>query len=151
MSARAEGGFWQRYGPLFARLLLVPLLLAYGVLKVRALMGSQQADMLQHFPITAFFVYLTIVLEIVGGVLLLVGYKTRVAAAVLAVFFFAVALLNVPQIAMSGGIGASYFDQMLKQFAFVGGLILLALHGAGPVSVDHRLRMREHQSHARSG
>lgn len=128
-----------RYGPLLARLLFAPLLIGYAVLKVRALMGSVQADALQGFPVAQLALYATIAIEFIGGVMIVIGYRTRLAAAVLVVLYLGVTSLMVPQIATPGGLGAAYFDQILKNLAFVGGLLLLAVHGAGPLSIDHRL------------
>jgi putative oxidoreductase len=138
VKAVEDGGPVARYGPLLARVLFAPLLLGYAILKVRALMGSVQADALQGFPLTQLVLYLTIAIEFVGGVLILIGFKARVAAAVLAVFFLGVTSLMVPMLGAPGGMGAAYFDQILKNLAFIAGLVLLAVHGAGPVSIDHR-------------
>ncbi|MBC7778956.1 MAG: DoxX family protein [Proteobacteria bacterium] len=143
MTGEANTGFAGRYGALLARLLFAPILIGYAFLKVRALMGSVQADALQNFPMTQVLLYLTIGLELVGGVLIVVGFRTRLAAVVLAVFFLGVTALMVPLLGAAGGMGATYLDQIVKNLAFIGGLVLLALHGPGPISIDHRrLRMR---------
>ena len=137
-SADRPAGVVARYGPLLARILFAPVLIGYSLLKIRALMGSVQADMLQSFPLTQLLVYLTVAIELIGGVLIVIGWKTRAAAAVLALFYAGVALLMVPYLGAAGGMGAAYLDQILKYLAFIGGLVLLAVHGAGPISLDAR-------------
>jgi putative oxidoreductase len=143
MSAPAGTGYWQRYGPMWARVCFSPLLIGYAVYKIRALMGSEQADVLQNFPVTQAMVYLTVAIELLGGIAVLLGFKTRIAASILVVFFLGVTALMVPQLSAPGGIGAVYLDQMFKNLAFIGGLLLLAIHGPGPISIDHRLARRE--------
>ena len=129
-------GFLARYGTLIARLLFAPLLLGYAVMKVRALMGSVQADALQSFPVAQVALYLTIFVEFAGGMMLVLGYRTRLAAAALIVLFIGVTGLMLPMIGAPGGMGMAYVDQIVKNLAFIGGLVMLSVHGAGPVSLD---------------
>jgi putative oxidoreductase len=131
-----RSGFLVRYGTLIARLLFAPLLLGYAVMKVRALMGSVQADALQSFPVAQVALYLTIFVEFAGGMMLVLGYRTRLAAAALIVLFIGVTGLMLPMIGAPGGMGMAYVDQIVKNLAFIGGLVMLAVHGAGPVSLD---------------
>ena len=71
-----RNGFLARYGALIGRLLFAPLLLGYAALKVRALMGSVQADALQSFPVAQVALYLTILVEFAGGMMLVLGYRS---------------------------------------------------------------------------
>jgi putative oxidoreductase len=137
-----RSGFLARYGTLIARLLFAPLLLGYAVMKVRALMGSVQADALQSFPVAQVALYLTILVEFAGGMMLVLGYRTRLAAAALIVLFIGVTGLMLPMIGAPGGMGMAYVDQIVKNLAFIGGLVMLAVHGAGPVSLDARRERR---------
>lgn len=138
----SRSGFLARYGTLIARLLFAPLLLGYAVMKVRALMGSVQADALQSFPVAQVALYLTILVEFAGGMMLVLGYRTRLAAAALIVLFIGVTGLMLPMIGAPGGMGMAYVDQIVKNLAFIGGLVMLAVHGAGPVSLDARRERR---------
>jgi putative oxidoreductase len=133
-----RSSFLARYGTLAARLLFAPLLLGYAAMKVRALMGSVQADALQSFPMAQVALYLTILVEFAGGMMLVLGYRTRLAAAAVIVLFVGVTALMLPMVGAPGGMGMAYVDQIIKNLAFIGGLMLLAVHGAGPVSLDAR-------------
>ena len=127
----------ERWIPLLARTAFAPLLLTYAALKIRTLSGSVTADMLQNFTLTQFIVYLTVAIELVGGLLLVLGLYTRVTAGVLAGFFLTLTVLMIPYAwSVSSGAGA-YLDQMLKNVAMAGGLLLVARHGAGTLSLDH--------------
>ncbi|MEI6321278.1 MAG: DoxX family protein [Pseudomonadota bacterium] len=138
----SRSGLLARYGTLIARLLFAPLLLGYAAMKVRALMGSVQADALQSFPVAQVALYLTILVEFAGGMMLVLGYRTRLAAAALIVLFIGVTGLMLPMIGAPGGMGMAYVDQIVKNLAFIGGLVMLAVHGAGPVSLDARRERR---------
>ena len=76
---------------------------------------------------------LVIALEVLGGLAIVAGYKTRIVASLLAVFSIASAVL------FHSNLG----DQMqqimfLKNFALAGGFITLAARGAGGWSIDNR-------------
>jgi uncharacterized membrane protein YphA (DoxX/SURF4 family) len=66
----------------------------------------------------------------------------RLAAAALIVLFTGVTGLMLPMIGAPGGMGMAYVDQIVKNLAFIGGLVMLAVHGAGPVSLDARRERR---------
>lgn len=133
-----HGGFVARYGPLIARLLFAPLLLGYAAMKVRALMGSVQADALQSFPLAQVALYITIFVEFAGGMMLVLGYRTRLAATALIVLFVGVTGLMLPMVGAGGGMGMAYVDQIVKNLTLIGGMVLFAVHGAGPFSLDAR-------------
>ena len=100
-----RSSFLARYGTLVARLLFAPLLLGYVAMKVRALMGSVQADALQSFPMAQVALYLTILVEFAGGMMLVLGYRTRLAAAAVIVLFVGVTALMLPMVGAPGGMG----------------------------------------------
>jgi len=97
-----------------------------------------QADAIQAFPVAQVALYITILIEFVGGLMLVLGYRARLAAGVLVVFFLGVTSLMVPMIGAPSGLGMAYVDQIVKNLALIGGLLLLAVHGAGPISLDAR-------------
>ncbi len=71
--------------------------------------------------------------EIGGGLLILVGYQTRLVAFGMALFTIATAVF----------FHNNFADQMqmtmfMKNFAIAGGFLVLAAHGAGALSIDNR-------------
>jgi len=74
---------------------------------------------------------LTILVELGGGIALLLGFQARLAALALAVFSLMTALL------FHGGAEDSI--NLMKNMAMTGGLLFLMLHGAGKFSVDYRI------------
>lgn len=76
---------------------------------------------------------LVILLEIVAPVLVVIGWQTRLAAWALAGFSLLAALL----------FHMNFAEQMqmilfMKNIAIAGGFLLLAAHGPGALSLDHR-------------
>jgi putative oxidoreductase len=77
------------------------------------------------------------IFELLAGLLLVIGFQTRAVAVVLALFTIAASYLG--HYGQGGEDAAQAFmhnQMLLKDLAAAGGLILLALHGAGRVSVD---------------
>ncbi len=73
---------------------------------------------------------LVIALELGGGLLLIVGFQTRWVALALAVFTVLASVLF--------HVGDGQMTMFLKNMAITGGLLLLFVHGAGPLSLDAR-------------
>jgi len=87
-------------------------------------------------PLPAVGAALAIAVEVLGALALIVGYQTRLAALVLALFtlvasFFFHAYWSVPA-------EQAFMQQLLffKNIAVVGGLFVLAAYGAGAWSLD---------------
>lgn len=118
---------------LFGRILLAAIFVPAGLNKIMQYEGTQ-AYMAAH-GVPGALLPLVIALEVLGGLAVLVGWQTRVAAIALAVFSLAAAVL----------FHADFGDQtqmtmFLKNLAIAGGFLILYVHGAGPLSVDARRR-----------
>lgn len=72
---------------------------------------------------------LTILVELGGGLALLLGFQTRFAAFGLAVFSLITAFI------FHGG--AEDAINLMKNLSMAGGLFFVMLHGAGKLSIDH--------------
>jgi putative oxidoreductase len=114
-----------------ARALLASLFLISGVQKlfVPAMIQGYIASVGLPFPSLVYAI--TIVIEIGAGALLLVGFRTRLMAAVLAAFTVAAALI------FHSALGdPNQFVHFLKNLAIAGGLLHVAAVGAGAFSLD---------------
>ncbi len=123
----------------FGRLLFVALFLPAGVAKLTGFEGTVGYFSSLGLPLPSVAVVAAIVIEILGSLALLFGVKVRAVAIVLAIFtllasFAGHAYWAVPQDQM-------FVQQLLffKNIAIAGGLILLAITGAGKLSIDNRL------------
>jgi len=111
------------------RVLLAHIFLLAGISKISAYAGTQ--GYMEHMGVPGILLPLVIALEIGGGLALIVGWKTRWVAYALAAFTGVAAIK----------FHANLADQMqmimfMKNWSIVGGLLLLAVHGAGSFSLD---------------
>ena len=112
------------------RLLIAALFLVTGVGKVAAYAGTAAA--MQAAGVPEDLLPAVIACEILGAFALIVGYRVRWAAAALAAFSVAAALL------FHGAGDEMQRVQLLKNLAVAGGLLLLLARGAGGWSLDAR-------------
>ena len=121
-----------KFSDLAARILLSAMFFMAGLSKIGAYAGTQGYMESQGVP--GFLLPLVIGVEVIAPVLLLVGWQTRYAAIALAGFTATAALM----------FHLNFADQMqsimfMKNIAITGGLLLLATHGAGELSLDSKL------------
>ena len=121
-----------KFSDLAARILLSAMFFIAGLSKIGAYAGTQGYMESQGVP--GFLLPLVIGVEVIALVLLLVGWQTRYAAIALAGFTAAAAFM----------FHLNFADQIesimfMKNIAITGGLLLLATHGAGELSLDSKL------------
>lgn len=114
-----------------ARLLLALIFLQSGIAKLGAVDGTRAYIEAMHLP--GLLAWPTIVFEIVAGALIVLGWQTRVTAALLALYCLVTAAIFHSHLA----------DQMqlinfMKNVSMAGGFLLLACVGPGSLSVDAR-------------
>ncbi|MGP8121517.1 MAG: DoxX family protein [Xanthobacteraceae bacterium] len=119
--------------PLLGRLLLALIFIMSGVNKLFAPGPTQAYIAAAGLPLPLVAYIVALVVEIGGGVLLLVGYRTREAALALALFTIVAAL----------GFHNNFAEQnqmihFLKNLAIAGGLLQVVAFGAGSISLDAR-------------
>jgi putative oxidoreductase len=82
--------------------------------------------------------YLVAAIDLIGGILILLGYQTRWAAIVL-IMFVVLTLVFVHHFwTMEGAAFAGNRAHFYKNLAIIGGLLFLISGGAGSCSLDHR-------------
>lgn len=119
------------YVHLLGRILLALIFIVSGVGKISDPAGT--AGYMQSVGLPGFLVWPTIALEVLGGIAIIIGFQTRLAAYALAVFTLAAAAL----------FHTNFADPMqsimfMKNLSMAGGLLLLAASGATALSVDKR-------------
>jgi putative oxidoreductase len=123
---------------LMGRILLAALFLPAGLSKLSGFEGTVGYITSVGLPLPALAAAAAIALEILGSVALIVGFQTRIVAAVLALFtvvasvFFHAFWAAAPD--------QAFVQQLLffKNIGVVGGLLVLASTGAGAWSLDAR-------------
>ena len=117
---------------LLGRLLLGHIFLLAGINKISGYEGTQ--GYMDAMGVPGALLPLVIILEIAGGLAVIVGFKTPWAAYALAGFTVVAAVI----------FHSDFADQMqmilfMKNLSIAGGLLLLAVHGSGVFSLDRRL------------
>jgi putative oxidoreductase len=121
----------EKLSQLVARIFLGHIFLIAGISKIGAYAGTQ--GYMEAMGVPGALLPLVILLEIGGGLAIIVGWKARWAAIALAGFSVVAAAI----------FHNNFSDQIqmimfMKNFAMAGGFLLLAVHGAGAYSLDNR-------------
>ena len=114
----------------FGRLLLSALFLIEGLGKI-----SIQEDVIMYmedFGVPGILFVPAVILEILFPLFLIVGYKTKWAASIMALFTFTVAIIFHTD--FSEGMQLVFF---LKDIAIAGGFMIIVAYGPGKISLDH--------------
>lgn len=121
---------------LIGRFLIAALFLPAGIAKLTGFAGTVGYIQSVGLPSPTVAAVIALVVEIAGGIALIVGYQTRIAAVVLAIFtFFASVFFHAYWAAPAD---QAFVAQLLffKNIAVIGGLFVLAASGAGKFSID---------------
>jgi putative oxidoreductase len=118
---------------LVGRLFYSSLFWLYGYFKLTGYAGTVGYMEKQGLPAPALFAVLAIIFELGGGVLMLIGYQTRLVALALAVYVLIAGLIAHTHFA-----DPSQLTHFMKNMAIVGGSLAFFVSGAGAYSLDGR-------------
>ncbi len=110
-----------------ARVLVAYIFIVAGYGKISGYEAT--AGYMEAMGVPSALLPLTILVELGGGLALLLGFQTRFAAFGLAVFSLITAFI------FHGG--AEDAINLMKNLSIAGGLFFVMLHGAGKLSIDH--------------
>ena len=116
---------------LIARILLSALFIWSAINKISNPAGTQQYMTANGLPLVGLLYLATVVVELGGGLSVLLGYKARYGAIALALFLIPATLV----------FHTNFADQMqqiafMKNLALIGGLLMIVQYGAGRISLD---------------
>jgi putative oxidoreductase len=121
---------------LIARVLIAAVFLVFGVRSILGFAGSVGYFTKLGFPAPEAMVVLAIIIQLVGGGLLVAGWKTRWAAWLLVAY---VVIATIMAHRYWEYDAAQYVPQMtnfFKNVAIIGGLMVVACFGPGRHSID---------------
>ena len=120
------------YSTLIGRILLAVLFLMSGINKIANPTGTQQYMASMGITwLTMLFYIGAIVVEIGGGISLLLGYRARAGAWLLFLFMIPTTLIFHTHFA-----DQNQMIHFLKNLSIMGGLLYVAAYGAGHLSMD---------------
>lgn len=122
---------------LLARALLAILFVLAGISKLGNIAGTAGYFESLGMPMGTAIAWASGIFELVAGALVLVGYQTRIAAALLAAFCVAAGFLgHYGQGGDDPTLALMHAQAFMKDLGLAGGFALLALHGPGALSLD---------------
>jgi putative oxidoreductase len=125
----------QSAAALLGRILMCVIFILSGIGKISDPAGTKQYIEAAGLPLPDIAYIVSMIVELGGGILLLIGYQTRLVALVMGLFTIAAAL----------GFHSNFADQnqqihFLKNLAIAGGFLQIVAFGAGAWSLDGRRR-----------
>jgi len=121
----------QKSAELLGRIMLAAIFLIAGVGKITGYAAT--AGYMAHMGVPGALLPLVIATEILGGLAILLGYRTRIAAFLLGGFTMLAALIFHHDFA-----NQTQQIMFLKDVAIAGAFLVLVVHGAGSWSLDHK-------------
>ncbi|HXX45861.1 MAG TPA: DoxX family protein [Candidatus Acidoferrales bacterium] len=122
--------------PLLGRILISVVFVLGGIGKITGFSMEEGMLAAKHFPMPAAALGVALVIELVGGLAILLGLFTRFTSWILFLYLIPTTLLFHNFWAFQG---MDRLDPMIhfeKNLAIMGGLLILATYGAGAYSID---------------
>ena len=119
----------------FARIFLSLLFLIEGIRKIS--IQESVIMYMEDYGVPGILFIPSVILEILFPLMIIVGYKTKLAALILSIFTFAVAII----------FHTDFYEDMqmvffLKDLAIAGGFMMIFFHGANKISLDNYLKSK---------
>ena len=128
------------YGPLAGRILLAAIFLMSGFGKITGFEGTVGYIASKGLPLPQVAAAVSAVVELAGGILLVLGWQARFAAAALLVFTIPATLIFHNFWCVDAAQVQNQTIHFMKNLCIMGGMLYVMAFGAGPLSVDNRKR-----------
>jgi putative oxidoreductase len=123
---------------LLGRVFLSAIFIVSSLMHIANFKGTEAFMASQGMPTVGFFLVMAIILELIGGLMVLLGFNTKLGAAMLIVFLLPATFifhrfwgLEDPQRQMQ-------MINFMKNMSILGGLLVIFALGPGPKSLDQR-------------
>lgn len=120
-----------KYIPLAARIFLAAIFLQSGVEKFFGFSDTQQMMAEQGLPVAGLLLVVTIIFQLLGGLSLVLGYKSQIGAILLIIFLIPATLVFHNPVR-----DPSQITDFMKNLGLLGGLLMVIYFGSGPISLD---------------
>jgi putative oxidoreductase len=121
---------------LVGRILMGLIFVLSGYGKLTGFAGLISTIAGKGLPMPEVLAALSVIIELGGGLLLIVGFKARWAALLIFLFIIPISLTFHNFWTMEGAAAAANKIQFMKNLAIMGGMLMLAAFGPGRYSVD---------------
>ena len=118
---------------LLGRILISALFLLNGFFKINNYDGT--VEWMESFGLPGILIIPAIILEIAGPILIIIGYKIRISAALLSVFCITTAVIFHTDFS-----NQMQFVSFFKNIGLAGGFLFLVINGAKDFSLDKKFK-----------
>ena len=118
---------------LLARILISTLFFTNGIFKIMNYDGT--VSWMEGYAIPGILIIPAIILEILGPILIILGYQTKITAAFLSLFCLATAIIFHNDFS-----NQTQLTSFLKNIALAGGFLFLVINGSKKFSLDNKLK-----------
>ena len=116
---------------LFARILISTLFLINGIFKITNYDGT--VGWMEGYGVPGILIIPAIIIEILGPILIIVGYQTKITATFLSLFCLATAIIFHNDFS-----NQMQLTTFLKNIALAGGFLFLVINGSKKFSLDNK-------------
>lgn len=124
-----------RYGPLAGRILIAAIFILSGLSKIGGFEGTVGYIASKGLPLPQLAAFGAIIVELGGGLMLVLGWKARYAATAMLVFTALAALVFHDFWAAPPDQVQNQMIHFMKNISMMGGLLFVVIHGSGNLSL----------------
>ena len=117
---------------LFGRILISTIFLLNGVFKISNYDGT--VGWIESFGMPGILIIPAIILEVIGPILIILGYKTKIAAGFLCLFCILTAIIFHNDFS-----DQMQFTSFLKNIALAGGFLFIVVNGTKDLSIEKKI------------
>ena len=128
----------QQMAPLVGRVLLALIFIVSGFGKVTGFAATAGYMASKGLPMTQVLLVGAILIELGGGLLVLLGWKARWAALAIFLFLIPTTLIFHAFWSLPAAEAQGQMIHFMKNLAIMGGMLLIIAHGPGPLSIDKK-------------
>jgi len=121
----------QNFSAPIGRVFLAAIFIMSGISKITNYAGTQ--GYMEAMGVPGVMLPLVIALEVLGGIAIVIGFKARLLAFLMAGFSAVSAILFHADFA-----DQTQMTMFMKNIAIAGGFLMIVAHGAGAYSLDNR-------------
>jgi putative oxidoreductase len=127
-----------RYGSLIARILIALIFILSGFSKITGFDGTVGYIASKGLPLPQLLAIGAILVELGGGLMLVLGWKARWAAAAMLIFTTLAALIFHNFWAVPPDQMQNQMIHFMKNLSIIGGLLYVVVHGSGQLSLEKK-------------
>ncbi len=126
----------KQYGPLIGRILLALIFIISGYYKIGGFQQTAAMMASKGLPMAQVLLVLTILIELGGGLMILLGWRARWAALAIFLWLIPTTIIFHPYWAADAAQMQSQWGNFMKNLAIMGGMMYVMAFGSGPYSLN---------------